>query len=420
MESRCACLDGHRDIEHAAARCDRACSVRFSSSYSPQIFQELKTNNLSMEKIDLAPTANLSLVSLECAESSDYESSPPPTPQRGDFRAISDLEEDNEDDIGLKSPDVTADASLFIPQNSSSSHTSVVDQQPNTSNTSPQHTARPASKPKYSRVKKYYNRQNVLLDAFLGNDDKERLEIEDTFRDAGRAKLAIHASFGCDLCLVFVYLYASTSTGSLSLQAITAASFVNLVCSAVMLCTYQLSSESGTQRSPIVRLFNFICLLIGLCFGPVLIYAYQARKRIEAVGIILFCGLISALTWQIFVDSVRTLGGSDMMPGNLTVVPFVFVGFGRYRLHVYVTIIMLETEQLKVTRNITQTLQMKLEGIEEVAKATVHVDYDEMDGMLPEHSTWYGVEDDELEEPAMKKTQDRPRKSLMEIFYSRE
>jgi hypothetical protein len=77
------------------------------------------------------------------------------------------------------------------------------------------------------KVKKYYNRQNALIDAYLGSHDEEQLEIEDTLKNGGKVKFAVNASFVVNFFLFIIQMYAAISTGSLSLFATAADAFVS-------------------------------------------------------------------------------------------------------------------------------------------------------------------------------------------------
>lgn len=78
------------------------------------------------------------------------------------------------------------------------------------------------------RVKKYYNRQNALIDAYLTSADEEALELEDNIKNGGKVRFAVNASFVCNFCLFVIQLYAAISTGSLSLFATAADAFVSV------------------------------------------------------------------------------------------------------------------------------------------------------------------------------------------------
>lgn len=67
-------------------------------------------------------------------------------------------------------------------------------------------------------LKKFYTRQNELIDQFLGADDEERLQVEEDARVAPKIKFAVNASFTVNFCLFVIQLYAAVSTGSLSVN----------------------------------------------------------------------------------------------------------------------------------------------------------------------------------------------------------
>lgn len=66
------------------------------------------------------------------------------------------------------------------------------------------------------KMKKYYSRQNKLIDQFLGADDEERLKVEEMEKNQPKITFAIWASFLCNFSLFIIQLYAAISTGSLA------------------------------------------------------------------------------------------------------------------------------------------------------------------------------------------------------------
>jgi hypothetical protein len=68
------------------------------------------------------------------------------------------------------------------------------------------------------KLKKYYTRQNELIDRFLGADDEERLLVEEMQRMGPRIKFAVTASFTVNFFLFVIQMYAAISTGSLSVS----------------------------------------------------------------------------------------------------------------------------------------------------------------------------------------------------------
>ncbi|KAK8136567.1 cation efflux family protein [Apiospora sp. TS-2023a] len=142
------------------------------------------------------------------------------------------------------------------------------------------------------KLKKFYTRQNELIDQFLGADDEEQLKVEEDARVAPKIKFAVVGSFVVNFCLFVIQLYAAVSTGSLSMD---------LVSSFVMLITSWLAARAS-------------------------VYAYPVgRTRIETIGIILFCALMTTVAIQLLVESARTLGGGATESKELHIIPIVFV-----------------------------------------------------------------------------------------------
>ncbi|KAK8046536.1 cation efflux family protein [Apiospora saccharicola] len=151
------------------------------------------------------------------------------------------------------------------------------------------------------KLKKFYTRQNELIDRFLGADDEEQLKVEEDARVAPKIKFAVAGSFVVNFCLFVIQLYAAVSTGSLSLFATAADAFMDLVSSFVMLITSWLAARAS-------------------------VYAYPVgRTRIETIGIILFCALMTTVAIQLLVESARTLGGGATESKELHIIPIVFV-----------------------------------------------------------------------------------------------
>ncbi len=68
------------------------------------------------------------------------------------------------------------------------------------------------------KLKKFYTRQNELIDQFLGAGDEEQQAVEEDARMGGKIKIAVYGSFAVNFCLFVIQLYAAISTGSLSVS----------------------------------------------------------------------------------------------------------------------------------------------------------------------------------------------------------
>ena len=83
----------------------------------------------------------------------------------------------------------------------------------------------PKARPR--KMKKFYSKQNALIDQFLGSGDEERLAALDLEENGKKIKIAVYGSFLINLALFVIQLYAAISTGSLSLFATATDAFVS-------------------------------------------------------------------------------------------------------------------------------------------------------------------------------------------------
>lgn len=134
----------------------------------------------------------------------------------------------------------------------------------------------PLAKPRH--MKKFYTRQNALIDQFLQSGDEERLAALDTIENGPKVRFAVNASFVVNFCLFVIQLYAAISTGSLSLFATAADAFMDLVSSVVMLITSRMAARPSVYKYPV------------------------GRTRIETIGIIMFCCLMTTVAIQLIVS----------------------------------------------------------------------------------------------------------------------
>ncbi|KAI8945881.1 cation efflux family-domain-containing protein [Xylaria longipes] len=143
------------------------------------------------------------------------------------------------------------------------------------------------------KLKRFYTQQNKLIDQFLGAEDEERLQVEEDARMAPRIKFAINASFAVNFGLFVIQVYAAASTGSLS---------VDLVSSFIIWITSRLAAKPSVYKYPV------------------------GRTRIETIGIILFCSLLTTVAVELLIESIRTLAGGARESEPLQIIPLSFVG----------------------------------------------------------------------------------------------
>lgn len=127
-------------------------------------------------------------------------------------------------------------------------------------------------------MKKFYTRQNALIDQFLQSGDEERLAAIDSMENGPKVRFAVNASFTVNFCLFVIQMYAAISTGSLSLFATAADAFMDLVSSVVMLVTSRMAARPSVYKYPV------------------------GRTRIETIGVILFCCLMTTVAIQLIVS----------------------------------------------------------------------------------------------------------------------
>ncbi|KAK3332151.1 cation efflux family-domain-containing protein [Cercophora scortea] len=152
------------------------------------------------------------------------------------------------------------------------------------------------------KIHKYYTRQNKLIDQFLGAQDEERATVEEDVRYKPKIKFAVTASFCCNCFLFVIQMYAAIATGSLSLFATAADAFMDLVSSFVMLTTSRMAARPSVYKYPV------------------------GRTRIETLGIILFCALMTTVSIQLLIESGRHLATGARESEPLQIIPLVFVG----------------------------------------------------------------------------------------------
>lgn len=166
----------------------------------------------------------------------------------------------------------------------------------------------------HRKIQRYYTRQNAMIDQYLQSSDEERLAALDFAKNGPKVKLAVNLSFGVNFCLFVIQLYAAISTGSLALFATAADAFMDLVSSVVMLTTSRLAAKPNPVKYPV------------------------GRRRIETVGIILFCALMTTVAVQLIIESARSLGAGETESDELHIIPLSFVGvaiFSKFCLFCY-------------------------------------------------------------------------------------
>ncbi|KAJ5597653.1 hypothetical protein N7537_007737 [Penicillium hordei] len=160
----------------------------------------------------------------------------------------------------------------------------------------------------------FYKEQNEMIEGFLSAGEEERLKAEDEAQNGGKVKLAVRASFTVNFFLFVIQLYAAVTTGSLALFATAADAFMDLVSSVVMLVTSRMSSRPKPYKYPV------------------------GRRRVETMGVIMFCALMTIVAVELIIESAKTLAGGKTESGQLDIVPLVCVGvaiFSKFVMFLY-------------------------------------------------------------------------------------
>ncbi|KAI1443795.1 cation efflux protein, partial [Annulohypoxylon stygium] len=72
---------------------------------------------------------------------------------------------------------------------------------------------------------------------------------------------------------------------------------------------------------------SFVMLITSRMAARASVYKYPVgRTRIETIGIILFCALMTTVAIQLLVESARSLGAGPSESNELQIIPIVFVG----------------------------------------------------------------------------------------------
>ncbi|KAI3135187.1 hypothetical protein DTO012A7_5600 [Penicillium roqueforti] len=160
----------------------------------------------------------------------------------------------------------------------------------------------------------FYKEQNEMIEGFLTAGEEERLKAEDEAQNGGKVKLAVRASFTVNFFLFVIQLYAAVTTGSLALFATAADAFMDLVSSVVMLVTSRMSSRPKPYKYPV------------------------GRRRVETMGVIMFCALMTIVAVELIIESAKALAAGKTESEQLDLVPLICVGvaiFSKFCMFLY-------------------------------------------------------------------------------------
>ncbi|KAF9935804.1 hypothetical protein BGZ65_002994 [Modicella reniformis] len=153
------------------------------------------------------------------------------------------------------------------------------------------------------KVREFYREQNELISELLDPAEGREGAQEEEARNQFKLKVAIYGSFGVNVMLFMLQLYAAISSKSLSLFATMADAFMDLLSGVILTYAATVSSKSNNW------------------------FKYPSGKsRMETAGTIVFASLMATVSLQLIIESVRTLIGSDQQPPMPGVLAVAFVG----------------------------------------------------------------------------------------------
>ncbi|KAF9163891.1 hypothetical protein DFQ26_002048 [Actinomortierella ambigua] len=152
------------------------------------------------------------------------------------------------------------------------------------------------------RVREFYREQNELITDLLDPVEGREGAAEAEERNQLRLKIAIYGSYGVNIMLFLLQLYAAISSKSLALFATMADSFMDLLSGAILTYAARASTKKNWDKYP------------------------SGKSRMETAGTIVFASLMATVSLQLIIESVRTLLASDRTPPYPSALAVSFVG----------------------------------------------------------------------------------------------
>ncbi|KAI8241052.1 hypothetical protein K4K55_012951 [Colletotrichum sp. SAR 10_96] len=308
------------------------------------------------------------------------------------------------------------------------------------------------------KLSKFYTRQNELIDQFLGAEDEERQQVDEDARMGPKIKFAVNASFTVNFCLFVIQLYAAVSTGSLSGRTRIETIGIILFCALMTTVAIQLLVESGRALGEGKRaseeLHIIPIVIVGVAIfakGSLMLYCFAYRKYpsvhvffidhrndivVNSFGLIMsvvgdrfvwYLDPIGAMCIALLIlfswvanafEQVWLLVGKSAPRDFLAKLTYMSMTHDTrilkvdtcrayhagQKYYVEIDIVMDEATPLKISHDVAQELQRKVEGLGDVERAFVHVDYEDQHNIQTEHKALY------------EKVKKKPKRTLKEIL----
>jgi divalent metal cation (Fe/Co/Zn/Cd) transporter len=148
------------------------------------------------------------------------------------------------------------------------------------------------------RLRQFYEDQNEAIERFLKPVDDHRREAKDQYGENElRYKIAVNASFAANIMLAGLQLYAAASSRSLSLFTTMADALFDPLSNITLMVSRRASNRVDGRRFP------------------------SGKARIETAGNIVFCFLMTSVSFIIIVQSIRDLVAGSATRTNLFHLP---------------------------------------------------------------------------------------------------
>ncbi|KAI5866107.1 hypothetical protein GGS23DRAFT_368863 [Durotheca rogersii] len=226
-------------------------------------------------------------------------------------------------------------------------------------------------------LKKFYAQQNELIGQFLGAGDEGQQQAEE---DSRMAPKILNASFTIDVCLFVIQLYAAVSTGPQSLFATAADAFMDLVSSFVESAR---TLGGGPTESGELYLIPMIFVSISnrRKGQPDVLLPHVPQMPIRSC--ILHRPPEKYRRQYIRTGHVRGRRQIHLVSGSHWCHCPAYRAGRKY--YVEVDIIMDQDIPLRISHDVNQSLQRKLEGSSDVERPFIHIDYDDDHKIHQEH-----------------------------------
>jgi divalent metal cation (Fe/Co/Zn/Cd) transporter len=154
------------------------------------------------------------------------------------------------------------------------------------------------------KLQDFYKGQNENIERFLKPVDDHRREAKDTFgENQVKYKIAVHGSFAANVCLAALQVYAAVSSGSLALFTTMADALFDPMSNVTLMISNRAVNRVDARKFP------------------------SGKARIETAGNIVFCFLMTAVSFIIIVQSAKQLAeGSKTLTNDFHLPSIIAVG----------------------------------------------------------------------------------------------